>query len=136
MGPPTSENLKYEYLLLKKHLEEAPEPREPWEPRELREPREPREPQTMNCNFAVGSNGWDFYGIERIGGACRRFDGLYGIGGMGVHIVQSRQSISSDVSPPANPHFQITTPSSALVGFDIMGEEVRGICDHLRRLQT
>ena len=36
----SSENLKYEYLLLKKHLEEAPEP------------REPREPQTMNRNFA------------------------------------------------------------------------------------
>ena len=37
-----------------------------------------------------------------------------------LHIVQSRQSIRSDVSPAASPHFQITTHSSALVGLGIM----------------
>ena len=43
-----------------------------------------------------------------------------------LHIVQSRQSISSDVSPAASPHFQITTHSSALVGLGIMGGGYEG----------
>ena len=50
--------------------------------------------------------------------------GLMGLMVLGLgelHIVQSRQSISSDVSPAASPHFQITTHSSALMGLGIMG---------------